>query len=301
MNKYTALITGGTGFVGNRIVKKLVADGVNVNIVTTRKTEFDRKFDQVKNVKWFSYSDNDLRNAVRDVSCFYHFAVAYDREGVSDEIIEFVNVDLAQKIMRLLQVNNQFVTCIFGDTFFRKFPAMSTKQSRYTKSKEKFAEWLLINQSDSDRNIRSALLQIEQVYGPDDSFSKVLPLITRQLLTNIPRLALTHGNQQRDFVHVDDVASAALTVANANWEGVVVVECGTGISTSVKEVIESICILSKSQTVLGFGDISPDQTIEKSHADLRWLNNHGWTPKVSLPTGLLELVQNVVHRIKCPN
>jgi len=301
MPKYVALISGGTGFVGSRIVEHLLADGAEVRILSSGTADRAHLRSTSDRVHWWSVSNADLDIAVRDANCFFHFAVAYDRPNVSDEVLQAVNVDLPQRVISRLRGQGRLATCVLGDTFFRKFPAEATRQPRYTRSKTQLAERLLSDKSRFDPDVRVALLQIEQVYGPGDSFTKVLPLLTRQMLDNVPRLALTHGQQRRDFVHVEDVATAAMTLRSAEWQGVQRVECGTGVSTPVGEVLNRLRVLTGSRSVLGFGDMPPDQAIDDSYADLAWLSSCGWRPRVPLQEGLAELVQDVEVRTSAPD
>jgi len=301
MPKYVALISGGTGFVGSRIVENLLADGAEVRVLSSGTADHTRLRYASDSVHWWNLSNADLDSAVRDVSCFFHFAVAYDRPNVSDEVLQAANVDLPQRVISRLRGQGRLVTCVLGDTFFRKFPAEATRQPRYTRSKTQLAERLLSDALGVDSDIRVALLQIEQVYGPGDSFTKVLPLLTRQMLGNVPRLALTHGQQRRDFVHVNDVAAAAMILRRAEWQGIQRFECGTGVSTPVREVLSRLHVLTGSRSVLGFGDMPPDQAIDDSYADLACLSTLGWRPQVALQEGLAELVQDVKVRTSAPD
>ena len=295
MSSVTALVTGGTGFVGSRLVRALLARGAKVRVVSSGTGSRERVGDVSAQVAWFAPTDSGLDQACSGVTHFFHFAVAYDRADISDETIDYVNVALPLRVMARLQAHAPAATCVLGDTFFRKFPADATRQVRYTRAKSELARRLADPSQGID--LRRALLQIEQVYGPGDAYTKVLPRVTRQLLAHEPRIPLTHGEQQRDFIHVDDVVAATLTVAHAAWSGLAVVECGTGVGTPVREVFERLHSLTASASVLGFGDLPPDQSIASSTACLDWLRQHGWHAQVALDKGLADLVVDVVHRL----
>jgi nucleoside-diphosphate-sugar epimerase len=147
-----------------------------------------------------------------------------------------------------------------------------------------------------DHPCRLALLLIEQVYGPGESLEKAYPRVARQLLQQAARVPLTEGTQKRDFLHIADTVEAALVAARSDWTGTVHVGCGSGVGTPVRSVFERLKDLAGSPSVLGFGDIPADQTIEESVADTRWLRARGWVPEVPLDAGLRDLVDDVRQR-----
>lgn len=298
MAKYAAVISGATGFVGSRITAELIADGAEVRVLTSGTADRMRLGNLSERVSWWPTDDAGLTAATRDATCFFNFAVAYDRPTLDDVALQAVNVDLPLRVLAQLRQQGQPMTCVMGDTFFRKFPPEATRQARYTRSKIQLAEHLYEVSQDPKNPLRIAMILMEQVYGPRDALTKVLPALTSELLRNVPRLATTHGRQQRDFVHIDDVATATMTAARADWRGLQDVECGTGIATPVREVLERLKELTGASTELGFGDLPSDQSIDASFADTTWLRERGWTPRVSLDVGLVTLVEDITLRLE---
>lgn len=293
----TAVVTGGTGFVGNRLVRELLRQGMEVRIISSGTTEPDSFLAHESRLTWFGLSDADLDRAAEGATHFFNFAVAYDRPSIDDKTINDVNVELPLRVVSRLEKRRQAAVCVLGDTFFRKFPPEATHQVRYTRSKSDLVSRLQTFFS-KGRTVRVALLQIEQVYGPGEAFVKALPNVTQQMVKRVPRIAMTSGSQGRDFVFVDDVVGAAVAVASAHWDGLQVVECGSGVATPVRHVFETIHEIAGSPSTLGFGDIKVEQAIPTSSADTAWLTKHGWAPKTSLHEGLAILVEDVVTRMQ---
>lgn len=297
-NPIVAVVTGGTGFVGSRLVCALLQQGATVRLVSSGTAPRDPAMENNKRVTWFGLSNTDLDQATAGATHLFNFAVTYDRPAIDDETINAINVELPLRLIARLRGRDKPSTCILGDTFFRKFPSEATQQVRYTRSKAELVKRL--GEFADDKSLRLALLQIEQVYGPGEAFTKALPSVTRQMVDGVTRIAMTSCSQSRDFVYVDDVVDAALTVACAEWEGCVVVECGSGIATQVREVFEQIHQITRSASKLGFGDIKVEQAIDTSAADLGWLRRHGWAPRTSLHAGLTKLVKDVQLRVVAP-
>lgn len=296
--QYHAVVTGGTGFIGRHLVQALLLRGWTVNLLVSGNVCEYSKINYVDGVKWFGSSDDDLDEALVSATHFFNFAVLYDRSTVSDVSLRAVNVELPLRILRKLDSLGGQVTCILGDTFFRKFPISATQQSRYTRSKCELASDLIAMCKKLDPGaLRVAMLQIEQVYGPGEAFTKVLPNIARQMLEHAPIIALTHGRQLRDFIHVADVITAILCIADSEWHGLQVVQCGTGFPTPLRDVLQELRILTKSTSILGFGNLPSNQTIDSSFANIEWLSHQGWSPQISLKDGLCDFVSDIQNRL----
>ncbi len=289
-----AVVTGGTGFIGSRLTQALLQQGASVRLVSSGTTARDPALEEDQRIAWFGLSDADLDQAANGATHFFNFAVAYDRPAIDDTTITAVNVELPLRLIARLKGRDKPVRCILGDTFFRKFPPEATQQVRYTRSKTELVERLASFASES--SLRLALLQIEQVFGPGEAFTKALPSVTRQMIAGVSRIPMTNGAQSRDFIYVDDVVGAILAVADAEWEGCVVVECGSGIPTTVRKVFEQLHRITRSASILGFGDIKVEQSIPTSVADLGWLRKHGWVPSTTLQEGLAKLADDVRMR-----
>ncbi|MBZ8140436.1 hypothetical protein CLD22_11065 [Rubrivivax gelatinosus] len=289
-----AVLTGGTGFIGSRVARRLLAEGWQVRILSAsgRREALGK---QAVAVSWHSVGDADIEKAITGAMVYFNFAVAYDRPSVSDEILQRVNVDLPCRVMTALRKAGGMARCVLGDSFFRKFPPEATAQGRYTRSKTD--QWTMAQALAAGDRLAVAMLRIEQVYGPGETLTKAFPSVVARLLRQEPRIALTQGLQRRDFVHVDDVADAALVVAQHHAKGATVIDCGSGSATPVREVFLQLHALTGSSSTLGFGDYPADQTIDSSQADLTWLEQAGWRPRISLSEGLRQLVDDVRARV----
>jgi len=289
----TALITGATGFLGSALAKRLVQDGFKVRALSSgigKKNTLNIS----EKIEWFPISEEGIAAAIPGVTHFFNFAVIYDRPIYSDELINQVNVVLPLKILSALEFGNTPVICVLGDSFYRKYPYTATAQVRYTRSKNILANSVMAL---SNRSANCyAMLLIEQLYGPGDRLDKVFPRVIYQLLDNFPRIPLTEGWQSRDFIHIADVIDAIMFIARTKWSGVIDVGCGSGISTQVRSVFKKLKTLTLSSSVLGFGDLPADQSIDNSIADIGWLQEQGWSCNISLDDGLKDFVNEIRQR-----
>ncbi len=146
-------------------------------------------------------------------------------------------------------------------------------------------------------NIPVCALRFFNVYGTRQSLSNpytgVMAIFSSRLLNNRAPLIFEDGNQQRDFVHVNDVARAcrlALEVPGSNME---VFNIGSGEHYTINSLAR---ILART---MGKDHIEPEITgeyrvgdIRHCFADISKANKLlGYRPKVSLASGMKELVE----------
>ena len=93
-------------------------------------------------------------------------------------------------------------------------------------------------------------------YGPGEAPRRLLPMVIAKLRAGEP-VALSDCRQQRDFVHVDDVADALLGLASAPGPIHPVINIGTGAAIAVRHVVEKVADeLRAPRALLHFGAVA---------------------------------------------
>lgn len=136
-----------------------------------------------------------------------------------------------------------------------------------------------------------AWLRLFSSYGPGDDPSWLLQYLTRTLLAR-GRPALTAAQQMWDYIYVDDVARAVMSVMDQRVDGIY--NLGSGQAYKLEHVILKIRDLIDPRLPLGFGEVPyrPDQVmhLEADIARLKMVT--GWVPKTTLDEGLLNVVEH---------
>lgn len=143
--------------------------------------------------------------------------------------------------------------------------------------------------------IPTVALRFFNVYGPRQALSNpytgVLAIFAARLLNNRPPLVFEDGLQQRDFVHVHDVAQACLLALTSTTAVGGVFNIGSGQSRTVLSIAHDLA------RVLGVSHITPNVLgkyrvgdIRHCFADLsRSRAELGYAPSVDFQAGLTEL------------
>ena len=131
------------------------------------------------------------------------------------------------------------------------------------------------------------------LYGPGDNFdlknSHVLPALIRKFTeaarSTAPEVVIWGtGSPRREFLHVDDLADAAVFLMN-HYDSPEIVNIGTGEDVTIREVAETIARLTGYSGKLTFDASKPDGTPRKL-LDVSRLNSLGWKSRIPLGTGL---------------
>jgi len=137
--------------------------------------------------------------------------------------------------------------------------------------------------------LTSAWGRIFFVYGPHEHPDRLVPSVIRSLLANEPARC-SHGNQIRDYLFVQDVADAFVTLLESEVTGPVNIASGQAIA--LKEIVTKIGILVGKPELIRLGAIPPAPTdVPLVVADVERLHRlTTWRPKVDLDSGLLETI-----------
>lgn len=131
------------------------------------------------------------------------------------------------------------------------------------------------------------------LYGPGDNFdlpsSHVLPALVRKFheakLLGAPAVVIWGtGSPRREFLHVDDLADAALYTM-LHYDADEIVNAGSGEDVTIRELAEMIAGVVEYRGELSFDVSKPDGTPRKL-LDVSRLRALGWTPRISLRDGV---------------
>jgi GDP-L-fucose synthase len=133
------------------------------------------------------------------------------------------------------------------------------------------------------------------LYGPGDNYhpenSHVVPALIRRFheakQSGSPEVTIWgSGRPLREFLHVDDMANAAVYLMR-HYSSPDIVNVGSGYEVSIEELARTVAHVTGYQGSLVFDGSKPDGTPRK-RLDTSRLEGIGWRPMISLKEGLLQ-------------
>ncbi|HSE89197.1 MAG TPA: SDR family oxidoreductase [Candidatus Binatia bacterium] len=225
------LITGGAGFIGSHIVRRLVSQGDLVRVVDNLSTGRSARLDDVRDS--IEFFDGDLADervsdeVVRDVDYVLHqAAVPSVQRSVSDPVgtnranvtatLNLLEASRRAGVRRFIYAGS---SSAYGDTeILPKKEDMPPKPlSPY--ALQKFVGERYCKLYYDLYGLETVSLRYFNVFGPDQDphseYSAVIPKFITKLLAKQPLTIYGDGEQSRDFTHVENVVEANLLALRA--------------------------------------------------------------------------------------
>jgi len=133
------------------------------------------------------------------------------------------------------------------------------------------------------------------LYGPGDNFdletSHVVPALIRKfhdaVVTGATEVTVWGtGSPKREFLHVDDLAEAAIFLMS-NYDDGEIINVGTGIDITIRELAEAIGTVTSFRGRILFDSSKPDGMPRKV-LDVSKISAMGWRPRRSFEEGIRE-------------
>lgn len=279
------LLTGATGFLGSHLLRAFVAKGWNVSIIKRSFSSTNRIQDLLPAVTALDIDAAPLASLFEQMGPFdavVHAATCYGRHG--ETAVQVLEVNLGFSLS-LLETATFYNTTTFFNTTTILYPYLNA----YALSKHQFEDWGRMFSSQG--RISFVNLKVEHMYGPTDDPSKFTTFIFSSLKNNIPEIALTSGEQKRDFIYIDDVVEAYIILLKQirKDKEFAEYEIGSGEAISIRYFVETARNVIGSSSNLLFGAKEyREHEVMFSQADIRKMMELGWKPQVSLEQGILK-------------
>lgn len=281
------VVSGATGFLGSHLVRWLVAEQYDVVALVRARSNLHRLADVVERIHVLRLDDEPLVTVLerlKPVDVLLHTAAIYGRGHMPWADLVETNILLG---VRLAQAAVQIGVA----HFINVASALSPEVSPYALSKHQLSEWLQRIAQEARMNVVDVAL--ETMYGEGQDEDQFIPRVILACLRNVERLLLTAGEQQRDFIYIEDVAEAFARLIRHYLQNGVTGErytryaLGSGCAVRIRDVASLIWQMTHSRTRLDFGAV-PYRLHEAmfSQADISAWRALGWQPRHGLEAGL---------------
>lgn len=240
------LVTGGTGFTGRHLLRKLCAQGCDVHAIARPSSNRDDLAHLP--VTWHIgdvFAPEVVHEAMQGVNYVFHLAAAFRENKISDEVYTKVHVEstrlLAAKAMeqqdlkRFVHVSTIGVHGHVADPPANEEAPFSPGDI-YQESKLEGEQW--ISRFAADTGLPLTVIRPAMVYGPEDRrFLKVFKLAKLPVL---PVLGYGYGTGWLHLIHVDDLTDFMLHVVNRQDTLQQVYICGNTEPILYRDLVKTI-------------------------------------------------------------
>jgi len=300
MDKF--LVTGGAGFIGSNICKRLVSQGCFVrvidNLLTGKRSNLDSFIDKIEFIEADMGDEQVARLAMKGIDVVLHQgALPSVPRSVDDPAAAHKhNVDatftllLAARDAGIKRFIYASSSAAYGDT-----PTLPKVETMAPQPLSPYAAGKLVGEYYAKvfyevYGLDTISLRYFNVFGPyqdpTSQYAAAIPAFVTAILKDQPPTVYGDGEQSRDFTYVDNVVEANLLAARAKQTKGEVVNIACGEAVTVNEIIDMINeILGKNIKPI-YAPPRPGD-VRHSLADITVAEKLlGFKPKISFRQGL---------------
>jgi CDP-paratose synthetase len=289
------LLTGPGGFLGSALARHWAECGHTLSLLARPGSRLERLDGFAGAAQVFrASSPEEIAAVVRETApeIVVHTACSYGRKGESALDVMAANLVLGTAILQALL--DRAPSAGGPVSFLNTGTVLSPNVSLYALSKTQFSAWGAALAAQALPHLRFIDIRLQQMYGPGDDRSKFTAHVIEACRRNEPRLALTPGEQRRDFIHIEDVVRAydRILERRADFAESDAIEVGSGEAVTMRSFVELAKQVCGASTALDFGAV-PYRANEAMLcvADIRRLQALGWQPQVCLADGLARIAR----------
>lgn len=308
------LVTGGLGFIGSALARRLVDLGAKVTLVDSLIPEYGGNRFNIHDIRDRVTVDlTDVRDVAAMSSLIKKRQFLFNLAGQTSHLdsmtdpVTDLNINAAAQlhILEACRLYNPDLKIVFASTrqvygrpeylpVDEKHPISPIDVNGINKLA---GEWYHLLYNNVYR-IRACALRLTNTYGPGmrvrDTRQTFLGVWIRRLIDNEPIQIFGDGKQRRDFNFVSDVVDALLRAAASNDSNGQVYNLGHSEQVSLNELAALLVKLNGGgkYELVPFPDDRKTIDIGDYYADFRKIDKSlGWAPKIKLEQGLKETLE----------
>jgi UDP-glucose 4-epimerase len=295
------LVTGGAGFIGSNLVKRLSQDGHEVTVLDNLLSGYRCNLDPFPEVRFVEGDVRDeaaVADAITGAEVVFHLAASVGNKRSIDHPITDAEINVIGTLRVLEAARRNGVRKIVTSSSAGIFGELKTLPihedhavepdspygcTKLCKEKECLAYAKLYD-------IEAVCLRYFNVYGPNqrfDAYGNVIPIFTFKMLRGETLTIFGDGEQTRDFINVHDVVQANIKAAHAvGVSGAF--NLGSAERITINALVDFLREASGIEPKVVHGPPRPGD-VRHSLADISAAKRaFGFEPAISLQEGLKE-------------
>ena len=297
------VVTGGAGFIGSHITKKLVERGDVVTVIdnmnTGKKKNLESVIDKINFVKGDILDIDLLEDITKDADGVFHQAALASVQDSFDESDKYhnVNVNGTENILKLSKKYGFKVVYASSSSVYGNPIRIPIKESDGKNPINPYAETKLKKEELAIKYSKMGVsvigLRYFNVFGKGQSkeYAGVLKLFLECIRDKLPPKINGDGTQFRDFVHVSDVVNANIMSMNSDITHEFF-NVGTNTTITILDLAKTIIECSGLNIEPIFGP-ALDGDVHQTKANIDLIKKKiGWEPSVMLVDWVKDIISS---------
>jgi UDP-glucose 4-epimerase len=303
MKNKKVLVTGGAGFIGSNLVRRLVEEGNSVTVLDNYMSGYHSNIESFPNVRIIEGDVRDKSSvelAMQGAEIVFHLAASVGNKRSIDNPITDAEINVLGTLQVLEAARKEGVRKIVTSSsagIFGELKTMPIKEDHPIEPDSpygctKLCEEKLCLSYAKLYDIEAVCLRYFNVYGPNqrfDAYGNVIPIFVFRMLRNEPLQIFGDGEQTRDFINVNDVVQANIKAAESTGvSGAFNIASGTRVT--INHLVEMIT-KGYGNTKIEHGSERPGD-VRHSLADISLAQQKiNFIPTVDLEIGIQEYIE----------
>ena len=306
----TYLITGGTGFIGSAISKRLLQAGNTVKVYDNNLRGNVEKF---RGFSDFDFIEGDIRDlaslkkASQNIETIIHAAFINGTRRFYETPYEVIDVGIrgAINLVQSIDLNVIKRICLLSSSEVYQSPTLiptpeeielvipDLRNPRYSYGGSKIASELILYYFCKLHNIDLQIIRPHNIYGPDMGNEHVIPELSEKILVAKEKSQKTivlqgTGKESRSFCYINDFVNAFQLVLNLpNYSGQEIYNIGNSNEISIENLAKIIADKLSADIDFKYSK-GPAGGTSRRCPDISKLEKLGYKPKYNLDKGLEE-------------
>ena len=273
------LVTGGAGFIGTNLIKRLLEDGHDVISIDNYYTGFKSNEHEQARYIHGDIREDGILDGIDGIDCIFHLAALARIQPSFDDPTSTIDTN-TQGTQRVLEFARQHNTPVV-------YAGSSSVHGDVHANPYSFSKWQgeeLVKLYHQIYDLPTIVCRFYNVYGPkqlvDGEYCTVVGVFMKQWEENRDITITWDGEQRRDFTHVYDIVDGLVKSAEKLVDGDVngnFFELGSGVNYSINELADAFGDHPKVKVPKRAGEMRETLCTDESASELL-----GWGPKENL-------------------
>lgn len=268
------LVTGGAGFVGTNLIKRLVSEGHSVVSIDNYNSGFESN-----HVDGATYIEKDIINVSNfahygDFDLVYHLAAIARIQPSFKQPVEYFETNSLGTMYVVNYCRDYKIPLVYAGSSSHHSGKF---KNPYTFSKDIGEE--IINLYQTHFELKASIARFYNVYGPhhlkEGGYCTLIGKWENLIEKGLPLEVYGDGEKRRDFTHINDIVDALILIGQKQAWGHIF-ELGRGKNYSINDIAE---MFGKVKIHLGEKPGEAQVTLCDSTLAKDFL---GWVPKINI-------------------